>query len=124
MALGPKGEELLDPRPMEAPVGFSKPLTLQEQIARVLKTEKLMEEHGMENYDEANDFDIEDDFHNEERLSGYEIAEEEYPVMAEETPVETPIRSGAEPDQTEPEPVASEPQIPEVDTTGDPVLNN
>lgn len=58
------GAEKLDPKPMAIPVGFDRPERLEDQIARLVRTEKwkmAMEEAGNETYEEANDFDMPED---------------------------------------------------------------
>lgn len=53
-----------DPQPIEIPAGFKKPETLAEQVKRLVRSERFaqeMEQSGNETFDEANDFDIEDD---------------------------------------------------------------
>lgn len=112
--------EKLDPKPFEYPYPQKRPLTLQEQIARVLKTENLkaMQDQEIETYEEANDFEVEDSFHQEEPGSRYELLENEYPVMDEESVDQIPLPEGTPPGDSEPEPVASEPQIPSIDANG------
>lgn len=58
------GREFPDPTPMSPPVGYVKQDSLAEQIRRVVRSEKLAmeaEAAGYETFDEADDFDIEDD---------------------------------------------------------------
>lgn len=60
-----RGEEILDSTPMAVPVGFKRPPTLQEQIARAVRSEQFraqMESLGMETFAEADDFDVGEDF--------------------------------------------------------------
>lgn len=56
--------ETPDPNPVRMPAGFKRPETLEERIRRLVRSERFnqaMDESGMETFDEANDFDVEDD---------------------------------------------------------------
>lgn len=58
------GEELPDPTPLELPVGFTRPPTLDELVARLVidpHTQAELKASGIETEEEANDFDIPDD---------------------------------------------------------------
>lgn len=56
------GREIPDPRPVEWPLGLSRPPTLQEEIARFMRVEIAMGRHEQwESPEEADDFDIDDD---------------------------------------------------------------
>ena len=60
-----KGREILDPNPMAPPIGYIKQESLHEQIARMVRSERLRQEAdaaGFETFDEADDFDIGDDY--------------------------------------------------------------
>ena len=58
-----RGREVSDPTPVEIPVNFRRPETLQEQIRRLIRTEMSAQalNEGKETFDEADDFDIEPD---------------------------------------------------------------
>ena len=59
-----KGEELPDPTPMELPVGFTRPPTIEELFARLVldpAAQRELAENGIETEEEANDFDVEDE---------------------------------------------------------------
>lgn len=58
-----RGREVSDPTPVEIPVNFRRPETLQEQIRRLIRTEMSVQalNEGKETFDEADDFDIEPD---------------------------------------------------------------
>lgn len=63
MKFNSRGHEILDPTPVEMPLQWSRPPTLQEQIKAFVRRE-LSEQAaaaGAETFDEADDFDIEDD---------------------------------------------------------------
>lgn len=55
--------EMLDPTPIELPIGLKRPETLQETMARMLRQHFLIQKQneGFESPEEADDFEIEDD---------------------------------------------------------------
>ena len=62
--LNGQGQELLDPNPLFVPGPGDAPLSIQDQIKRALRSEKLSEafdQKGLETFEEADDFDIEDE---------------------------------------------------------------
>ena len=62
--LDEQGREILDPNPMEVPVGFDRPETLQETIQRIMRTSEAVAEArrlSFETAEEADDFDIPED---------------------------------------------------------------
>ena len=64
MPLNEKGEEVLDSRPMEVPLGFQRPETLQETMRRLIRDEDIQGElrsQGIETFDESEDFDCGDE---------------------------------------------------------------
>jgi len=63
MALNDKGHEVLDPTPMALPIGATRPESLQDQIARMVRSQFMLQRQaeGFESPDEADDFDVEDD---------------------------------------------------------------
>lgn len=66
------GQEILDPTPMQPPVGYKKAPTLSEQIAqqvRQMKLELLRDDSLEETDEEADDFEVGEDF---EPLSEHE----------------------------------------------------
>lgn len=68
-----RGQERPDPRPMEPPIGFKKQPSLHERIREMVRSEQLRlaaEKAGAETFEEADDFDIEDDL---DIRSPYEI---------------------------------------------------
>lgn len=59
------GGELMDPLPIAPPLGYKKQPSLKDQIRAMVISEKLRveaETAGYETFDEADDFDIGDDF--------------------------------------------------------------
>lgn len=66
------GEEIMDPQPMQPPLGYKKTLSLSEQIHQSVRLAKLqlLEAQAMEETEEeADDFEVGDDF---QPLSPYE----------------------------------------------------
>lgn len=63
MAHDQKGREIPDPRPMEMPLGMSKPESMEDMIRRFVRQEasRAASAEGMETFEEADDFDIDDD---------------------------------------------------------------
>lgn len=60
------GRELLDPVPVAPPVGWFKQPSMFDQVRDMVRGEHLRmyaEAQGAETFDEANDFDVEDDLH-------------------------------------------------------------
>lgn len=59
-----EGREIPDPNPMEIPAGMKRPETLAEQVQRLVRTSisNHAAMNGMESFEEAEDFDIEEDF--------------------------------------------------------------
>lgn len=63
-AIGRDGKEYPDPLPMSPPVGYNAPpdvMTLIRSMVRQERFNQELEAQGFENFDEADDFDIEDD---------------------------------------------------------------
>jgi pyruvate/2-oxoacid:ferredoxin oxidoreductase beta subunit len=62
--LDEKGAEILDSTPLAIPVGFRKPPTLQDQMKKYVQIEmsRLAESQEFETWEEANDFEIGDDY--------------------------------------------------------------
>ncbi|MEM2002530.1 MAG: hypothetical protein QXT77_07805 [Candidatus Methanomethylicaceae archaeon] len=75
MKFDEEGRELPDQTPIEVPLDFSRPLTLQEEIRRFLRIEAsyVAENAGFETFEEADDFDVDDE--EVEFVSPYEILE-------------------------------------------------
>lgn len=54
-------EEIPDKTPVELPLGYERPPTIQEIIQRYVRIEsRRAEEQGFETFDEANDFEVEE----------------------------------------------------------------
>lgn len=61
--LDEEGREIPDPTPIELPLGMKRPETLAEQVQRLVRNQvsQYAAIHGHETFEEAEDFDIEDD---------------------------------------------------------------
>lgn len=63
VGLDADGNEVLDTTPVEIPLGFNRPPSIQETIARYMNSAALLaERQGMESFEEAEDFDVGDDY--------------------------------------------------------------
>lgn len=62
-SLNSRGHEVNDPQPMALPPGVAKPETLAETIRRLVRNEisARASDLGHETFEEADDFDVEDD---------------------------------------------------------------
>ncbi|AXH73385.1 MAG: hypothetical protein [Microviridae sp.] len=108
-----KGHEVLDKTPVAVPVGWSPPPSLQETIKRLIRHElsAKADSIGYETYDEADDFDVDDD---PELKSPYELtADQELaqrlpPVKAETTGVQ-PVPTKEAPAKPSPSPEGEAP---------------
>lgn len=69
-----RGREIPDNTPVEIPLGWRRPLTLQEQIQRHIRVEfsQLASSRGFESFEEADDFDVDED---PDMLTQYELHE-------------------------------------------------
>lgn len=63
--LDDQGREILDPTPMAPPIGYTRQVPLHLQIREMVRSEALRqaaEAEGMETFEEADDFEVDDDF--------------------------------------------------------------
>lgn len=102
------GREVLSPVPVAPPVGYVKHVSLAEQIRSMVRSEALRfhaEQTGHETFEEADDFDIGDDF---DPRSPYEV-DFEPPAVADirraveearAAPATTPPGKGKKPVKT------------------------
>lgn len=83
--LNEDGHELLNPVPVNVNIDLEKPLSLKEQIQRLMRNELSLQAdlQGHETFEEANDFDVEDEFF-DDNMSGFEVLEDEVPLTAQE----------------------------------------
>lgn len=79
----PDGKEHLDLTPLEIPIGFQQPPSLQDEMRRFIREEfgRVAESSEQETFEEADDFDIDED---PDPFSAYEMVD-----MIEEEPLET-----------------------------------
>lgn len=59
------GHEIPDPTPVEPPIGYVKQPSLAEQIRQAILSDRLKreaEQAGLETFEEADDFDVGDDY--------------------------------------------------------------
>lgn len=78
------GSEIPDPTPLEIPLDGQRPLTLAQQIARFCESpevNRVAQEHGVDTFDEANDFYVPDDESEPDFVSRYNTRD-----MSEEVP--------------------------------------
>lgn len=63
MRYNSEGRELPDPTPVEIPLDMKRPETVQEMMARMVRTEvsQMAASRGMESFEESFDFDVDDD---------------------------------------------------------------
>lgn len=61
--LDAQGREILDPTPVAIPAGFKEPMSLEERIQRIIRTEvsRAAENQGMETFEESEDFEVDDE---------------------------------------------------------------
>lgn len=81
----PDGKEHLDPTPIEIPAGFDKPPSLRDEMRRFIREEfarSAVDAEDAETFEEADDFDIDED---PDPFSQYEVMD-----MVEEEPIDTP----------------------------------
>lgn len=72
------GKEHLDNTPVEVPLGYDRPETTEEIIARMIRADdfrRASERHGVESFEEANDFRVGDDY---DPKSEYELDQDQY----------------------------------------------
>ena len=60
-----RGYEIMDDRPLQPPIGYHRQPSLSDQIRQMVRSEALAreaEQSGLETFEEADDFDIGDDY--------------------------------------------------------------
>lgn len=80
------GKELFNPTPIAIQTGPGRPLSIQDQIKRILRVEvsRQMEEQGEETFDESIDFEVGDPFDYDDPITKYNLMVEDYIPSAEE----------------------------------------
>lgn len=114
----PDGSEIPDPTPLQPPLGYRRQPTMVEHIRSMVQSEQLRVaalSAGAETFEEADDFDVPDEF---EPISAYEFEEIFEPIRAAEPGV-TPPREPAPPADGPPAtpPSAAPPAAPSSDRT-------
>ena len=93
-----KGRQIPDPTPVEWPLGLTRPRTLAEEIQRHIRghVSELAAREGYETEEEANDFEVGDDW--EEPLTAYEVmgAERVPDYSIDPKAPSSPVSGGAE----------------------------
>lgn len=101
--LDQRGWEIPDPTPLEVPLHWKRPPTLQDTIRQFIRTELSNQavDQGAESFEEADDFDMDEE---PDPLSAYEMREmqEESPIRRreapkEESPAKAPDKPGGSP---------------------------
>lgn len=107
--LDQNGQEINNPKPAFLEVTPNPP-TMQEQIQRILKFElaKQADAQGMETWEEANDFDVIDEFDG--------IPESEYELMDDDLLI--PMDADPQAVENEPQKPAETPPVEEPQPTG------
>lgn len=82
MRFDQNGHEVPDNTPVEIPLGAARPESLAEMVRRMVRTQvsMLAQNEGIETFEEASDFEIEDD-DAELRLTAYEEMADEVPTF-------------------------------------------
>lgn len=105
--LDKNGHEVPNPKPLVAYTGLNKPLSMKEEIARILSHSRFaneMRRQGQETEEEANDFNVGDDMVDPNYNSKYTVMhDEEPPQRRTQDPLpETEEEPTLSPDQEEP----------------------
>lgn len=84
-----KGEEVFDPRPLDIPIGFGKPPTIQELLAKFVYNPELRQAMAErddlpEDFDEADDFDIPGEDMSSPWEDGFNPKDRDYMVRQDE----------------------------------------
>lgn len=99
--LDERGHEINNPKPFFVDV-TPRPLSLKEQIHRLVRNELSVAaaDRGFETFEEANDFEVDDDFEVEEPISDYTVVDmqpeflDNVQDLTEQTTPETEPESG------------------------------
>lgn len=110
------GREIPDSEPMQPPIGYNRQPSLSEQMRAMIVSHQLAREAaeaGMETFEEADDFEIGDDFE-EERHSPYEanfdpMTPEEKAALASQGRDHERILTAAEKARLSPKPKKTKP---------------
>lgn len=102
--LDEKGREMCNPKPLVVHSGLKRQEPIRDQIKRVLRQELSRQAHeqGFETFDEANDFDIDDE--DPDFLTSYEIQGLEDEYLPQEPQKESPPQTEPPKPETSPPP--------------------
>lgn len=101
-----KGQQIPDPTPIEVPLNFKRPLSIQEEIKRFVRSEfsQRAADQGHETFEEADDFVVEDELG--EFVSPYEFTEMQEEARFSDgsdlTQPEPPVEPRAQPGEAHP----------------------
>lgn len=86
-------QEIPDPTPMEIPVGYRMPMSLAEQIKAMVRTQlsQQAEAQGEETFEEADDFEIDED---PSPISQYEM-QDMAPEFVRERDASPPVKDAS-----------------------------
>jgi len=112
--LSPEGKEVNNPKPLFLEL-TPKKMSAREEIQRILRVElsHQAQMQGQETYEEANDFDIDEDFDKEELQTKYTIMEEEYLPVEE---IQNNNGNGIKPEEKPEKPEEKPEESPETET--------
>lgn len=103
------GREIPDTRPVAVPHNWDRPLSLHEEIKRFVRIElsRTAEMQGQESFEEADDFDVDEE---PDPLSPYELQEgaPEWPGGVKDADGDPPLNPGEKPPQEAKKPVAGD----------------
>lgn len=87
-------KEYPDPTPVEMPLGFKRPPTLQEEIQRIIRVQMSQQARaeGFETFEEADDFAVDED---PDPLSAYEVMEMEAEGPTKGETISGPVSSSS-----------------------------
>lgn len=80
------GKEVNNPKPLVQTV-TPKRMAINDEIRRIIRTElsRVASAQSFETFEEANDFDVDDDFEKLENKTQYEVMENEIPKVNQES---------------------------------------
>lgn len=97
-----RGREVSDSTPVEVPLNFKRPETIQEQIKRMVRQElsQVAAAAGAETFQEADDFDVEEE---DDPVSRYEMTPmQEEAIARDASDLETPPPPPKDPPAADP----------------------
>lgn len=117
--------EIPDPCPVSMPAGYKRPETLEAMIARMMRVSEALKDTGAETFEEADDFDVDDDGEINSPYQMSQMQEEYYHEPARavperpnrrasdgNSPSEGSTKAGSKPSEAEPEEAKPHPETP------------